>query len=101
MRPRLDPRRDDEHVHAEGRDAQLLPHLAEDAVAHLLDRPERVSHRRGTLPPWASSSTRRSLRSTPTSRTSTASSTGPRQTTRCMPSLTSWSGLSATTYPVA
>src|SRR6185437_1276628 len=44
VRPRLDPRLDHEHVHAERGHAQLLPHLPEDAVAQLVDGAERVAH---------------------------------------------------------
>src|SRR5215210_2399890 len=44
MRPGDDPGREHEHVHSEGGDPQLLPHLAEDAVAHLADRAEREAH---------------------------------------------------------
>ena len=44
VRPRLDAGRDHEHVDAERRHAKLPAHLAEDAVAQLLDRPERIAH---------------------------------------------------------
>jgi hypothetical protein len=44
VRPRLDARRDHEHVDAERRHAKLPAHLAEDAVAQFLDRPERIAH---------------------------------------------------------
>ena len=44
VRPRLDPGWDHKNVRAKRRDAELLPHLAEDAVPHLVDRPERVPH---------------------------------------------------------
>ena len=41
-----DAGRQHERVDAEGRDAKLAAHLAEDAVAHLVDRPEGVAHAR-------------------------------------------------------
>ena len=44
VRPGHDAGREHDHVHAEGLHAQLLPHFAEDAVAHLVDRSEHEAH---------------------------------------------------------
>ena len=46
VRPGDDAGLEHQHVDAEGRDAERLSHLAEDAVAQLVDRPERVPHDR-------------------------------------------------------
>ncbi len=44
VRPPDDARRQHEHVGAEGGDAEVAAHLAEDAVPELVDRGERVAH---------------------------------------------------------